>query len=75
VPHGYCSFSLKNVSNDEITEYFLEGGMYENKEQVLEEINGLANGHNVSFYLAGRRTRRVKLTVGKTHAYQPYFGS
>ena len=49
--------------------------MYENKEQVLEEINGLANGHNVSFYLAGRRTRRVKLTVGKTHAYQPYFGS
>jgi len=71
VPHGYCSFSLKNVLNDEITEYFLEGGMYENKEKVLEELNRLANGHNVSFYLAGRRTRRVKVTVGKTHAYQP----
>jgi len=70
-PHGYCSFDVKSSNGNVRYMEFLRGGMYEVIEEVLDELNILGAEFNITFHLAVRRDRKVKITVGETHEFRP----
>jgi len=67
IPYDYFEFDVKRKDANEQMTLALPGGMYQRNEAVLDRLNELTSPYDIEFHLAGRRSRRVKVSVGDTH--------